>query len=222
MPKLLIADRSETRSDSLKQALQTEWEIHTCMDSYPVIDTMRYTNPDALIIDLNIEPQNGLSILEEGFPDLPPVILALTNLTSPYITKTAESLGVGTLMRVPCKIDYIKECLTDMYQAHLMQPTLLIRHLHTLGVDTTLTGYRCLLAIIPFFQANPYLMVKEIYPEIARLCGLSDWRAVEHTTRTVIQKAWKKRDPKVWDFYFPGHTKCPSNKKFILRITQLL
>lgn len=222
MPKLLIADRSEIRSNSLKEALQTEWEIHTCVSSYPVIDTMRYTNPDALIIDLNIGPQNGLSILEEGFPDLPPVILALTNLTSPYVAKTAESLGVGTLMQVPCRIDYIKERLTDMYQAHLTQPTLLTRHLHTLGIDSTLSGYRCLLVTIPFFQANPHLMLKEIYPEVSKLCGLSDWRAVEHALRTVIQKAWENRDPKLWDYYFPNYSKCPSNKKFILRLAQLL
>ena len=222
MPKLLIADHSEIRSDSLKEALQTEWEIHTCVDSYPVIDTMRYTNPDALIIDLNIGPQNGLSILEEGFPDLPPIILVLTNLLSPYITKTCESLGVSMLMQIPCKVDYIKERLTDMYQAHLQKPSRLTRHLQALDINSTLTGYRCLLTAIPLFQANPNLTANEVYHEVANLCELTDWRNAEHCIRTTIRNAWKRRDPNIWAYYFPNRSKRPTNKAFITRIAQLL
>ena len=222
MPKLLIADHLEDRQEALKKVMNTEWEIHTCLDSYPVVDTMRYLKPEAMVIDLNLIPQNGLSVLKESFPELPPVILALTNLISPYIVKTAESLGVGMLVRVPCKIDFVKEQLEDMYQAYLESPSLLSRHLQKLGIDTTLAGYRCLLTTIPFFQANPTLMVKEVYPEVARFCNLTDGRNVEHCIRTAIRNAWKNRNPNVWEHYFPNHKKCPSNKVFILRITQLL
>lgn len=222
MPKLLIADHSELRSDRLKEALQTEWEIHTCTDSYPVIDTMRYINPDAMIVDLNIGPQNGLSVLQEGFPDLPPVILALTNFISPYVAQTAESLGVGSLMRIPCKIDHIKERLTDMYQSHSIKPTMLTRHLDALAIGKNLTGYRCLLAVIPFFKSDANFMLKEVYPDVAKLCGLNDDRCVEHAIRTAIRDAWERRDPAVWSYYFPNHTHCPSNKEFIARIAELI
>ena len=222
MPKLLIADHLEDRQEALKKVMDTEWEIHTCLDSYPVVDTMRYLKPEAMVIDLNLIPQNGLSVLKESFPELPPVILALTNLISPYIVKTAESLGVGMLVRVPCKIDFVKEQLEDMYQAYLESPSLLSRHLQKLGIDTTLAGYRCLLTTIPFFQANPNLMVKEVYPEVAKLCNLTDGRNVEHCIRTAIRNAWKYRDPAVWDYYFPDLAECPTNREFILKIAQSL
>lgn len=222
MPKLLIADHSEIRSDSLKEALDTNWEIHICADSYPVIDTMKYINPDALIIDLNIEPQNGLSILEEGFPDLPPVILALTSFKSPYIADTAESLGVGDLIQTPCETDLIKARLLDMYQAHLSKPSLLTRHIASLGINSNLAGYRCLVAAAPFLKVNPSYMLKEIYPEVAKLCCLNDWRCVEHAIRTAIRDAWERRNPAVWAYYFPHHTNCPSNKAFLSRISQLI
>lgn len=222
MPKLLIADHLEGRQEALKKAMDTEWEIHTCLDSYPVVDTMRYLKPEAMVIDLNIGPQNGLTILKESFPELPPVILALTNLISPYIVQTAESLGVSMLVQIPCKIDFVKEQLENMYQAYLESPSLLSRHLQKLGISNTLAGYRCLLAAIPLFQANPNLMIKEVFPEVAKLCNLSDGRNVEHCVRTAIRNAWKHRDPKVWDYYFPGLTRRPSNKIFILRIAQLL
>lgn len=222
MPKLLIADHLEDRQEALKKAMGIEWEIHTCMDSYPVVDTMRYLKPEAMVIDLNLVPQNGLTVLKEGFPDLPPVILALTNFISPYVVKTAESLGVGMLIQTPCRTCHLREQLEDMYQAYLEGPALVKRHLQKLGVDPTLVGYRCLLAVIPFFQANPNLMVKEVYPEVAKLCNLTDWRNVEHCIRTALRNAWKHRDPKVWDFYFPGRARRPTNKAFITRIAQLL
>ena len=222
MPKLLIADQSEIRSNSLKAALEGKWEIHTCIDSYPVIDTMKYINPDAMIINLNIGPQNGLSVLKESFPELPPVILALTNFVSPYVAQTAESLGISMLMQIPCSTIHLQEQLEDLYQAYLEGPALIKRHLQKLGIDPTLTGYRCLLAAIPLFQANPNLMIKEVFPEVAKLCNLTDRRNVEHCIRTAIRNAWKHRDPKVWDYYFPDQTRRPSNKIFILRIAQLL
>lgn len=222
MPKLLIADHSELRSNLLKEALDTNWEIYVCADSYPVIDTMKYIHPDAMIINLNIGPQNGLSVLKEGFPELPPVILALTNFVSPYVAQTAESLGVSMLMQIPCSTRHLREQLDDMYQAYLEGPALIKRHLQKLGIDPTLTGYRCLLAAIPFFHTNPNLMIKEVYPEVAKICSLTDKENVEHCIRTAISNGWEHRDPEVWEYYFPNCSKRPSSKKFILRIAQLL
>lgn len=123
MPKLLIADHSDVRTDALTKALETKWEIHTCSSSYPVIDTMKYINPDALIIDLSIGPQDGLSVLERAFPNLPPVIMALSNYVSPQIYDTAGKLGVGCLLRIPCNPDYVAAQLNEMFNAHLDKRT---------------------------------------------------------------------------------------------------
>ena len=123
MRKLLIAEHSDVRRNALTEALQKEWEVHTCVDSYPVIDTMRYIKPDAMIVNLNIGPTDGLSVLRESAPELPPVIMALTNFTSPYIERTAEQLGVGCMMLIPCRTEHIKKRLEDMYNTYITQKT---------------------------------------------------------------------------------------------------
>lgn len=221
MQKLLIAERSDTYTSSLEKALKTEWEVHVCTDSYPVIDTMKYLNPDAMIINLNMAPKDGLAVLQEAYPELPPVVLALSNFISPYILQTAENLGVGCVMRIPCKTDYITDRIKDMYQAYLETPNATSRHLHILGVNTRLSGYRCLQAIIPLFTADPQPLLKEVYPTIAKICGLNDARCVERVIRTAIHNAWRTRDRSVWKKYFP-EDKCPSNKLFISRIAEMI
>lgn len=67
MRKLLIAEHSNARIDALSKVLQQDWEIHTCVDSYPVIDTLRYIKPEAMIINLNIGPKDGASISRPHF-----------------------------------------------------------------------------------------------------------------------------------------------------------
>lgn len=226
MRKLLIAEHSDVRRNALTEALQKEWEIHTCVDSYPVIDTMRYIKPDAMIVNLNIGPKDGLSVLQEGFPELPPVIMALTNFTSPYIERTAESLGVGYMMLIPCRADYVRDRLNDMYSAYLETPTITARHLHTLGVNSRLNGYQCLLVAVPLFAKDPHQQMKELYPEVASRCDLNDERCVERDIRSAITDAWKRRSVDTWALYFPtnkgGDIDIPTNKLFIQILSEMI
>lgn len=223
MQKVVIAEHSDVLLESLEKALQTEWEVHTFTDSYPVIDTMKYLNPEALILDLNLAPKDGLTILEELFPDLPPVILALTNFTSPYIEAAAESLGVGYMMRIPCKIDEVKRRLSDMYEFYQKSPDAIAKHLRILNLNNKLAGYRCLLATINFLKNNPNLMLKEVYPDVAKLCSLNDSRCVERDIRVAIHTAWENRDSTVWKKYFPNcDKKCPTNREFITCVIEKL
>lgn len=221
MQKLLIAERSDAYTGSLEKSLQAEWEVHVCTDSYPVIDTMKYINPDAMIINLNLAPKDGITVLQEAYPELPPVVLALSNFISPYILQTAESLGVGCVMRIPCKTDYIADRIKDMYQAYIEKPNAISRYLHIFGINTHLSGYRCLQAIIPLFASDPQQLLKEVYPTVAKLCGLNDARCVERVIRTAIHDAWRRRDISVWKKYFPEDT-CPSNKLFVTRIAEMI
>lgn len=219
MRKLLIADHSVDRITAMENALQADWEIHSCRDSYPVIDTMRYIQPDAMIINLNIAPKDGLTVLSDAFPELPPVIMALTNFTSPYIEKTAASLGVGYMMLIPCRTEYIKERLNDMHNAFLETPTRIARHLRVLGINPSLSGYRCLLVAVPLFAEDPNQQMKALYPEIALRCELSNSWCAERDIRSAIADAWRRKNASTWSLYFPpdlaGNIACPTNKEFI-------
>lgn len=226
MQKLLIAESSTDLATSLEEAMHDQWEVHLCADGYSAVDTMQYLQPEAMIIDLQLKEKDGLTVLEECFPKVPPVTMALSTYVSPYIEQRAESLGVGYIMRLPCNSRAVGERIADMYESYQLPPTIISQHLRTLNFNISLTGYRCILAAIPFLQADPTLMMKEIYPEVAKICGLTDARNVEHAIRVAIRDAWEKRDLFVWSYYFPlnndGDIDCPNNKKFLLRIAGMI
>lgn len=222
MRKLLVVENGESELRALVQALGKDWDVHAVAGGEHVAAAVRHLAPEAMVIDLNIGPQNGVCVLEECFPVLPPVILALTNFVSPYILAKLESLGVGEVVRIPCSAEYIRETLDDMHRAFLEKPSLLARHLRTLGISSGFAGYRCLLAAVSLLREDPNLMLKEVYPQVAKRCDLNDPRCVEHVIRTALHAAWAKRDVKAWNYYFPGYDRCPSNKAFILRLAEML
>lgn len=221
MRKLLIVQHSQAMVEYLTNTLQDEWEIHAAMDSYPVIDMLQYLKPDGIVLDLNLQPKDGLSVLDEAKPFLPPVIVATTDIINDYIIGEAERLGVGCLVRTPFLSAYIKDCLTELSDAYTEQPKDIVWHLHTLGFDPKLTGYRCLAAAILLFSIDPNQLMKEVYPAVADICDLNDGRCVERVIRTAINNAWETRDIAIWKKYF-ATGKRPSNKEFIARLAEIL
>ena len=85
------------------------------------------------------------------------------------------------------------------------------------------SGYRQLAVAIPLYaQDSNQCLSKEIYPTVARQLGFTSPAAVEHSIRNAISSAWRRRDPAVWDAYFPAGRKPPSNARFISVLAQLL
>ena len=97
------------------------------------------------------------------------------------------------------------------------------RLLHLLGCPVHRIGFRQLCIAIPLYANGEVTTVcKELYPLIARTMGASDWRAVERSIRCEILDGWKNGDPQMWDRFFPGRSKAPSNKEFICTMAELL
>ena len=93
--------------------------------------------------------------------------------------------------------------------------------LHELGVPVHRNGYRQLGVAIPCFALDDtQSLSKELYPYVAARFGHTDWRCVEHAIRLVILDAWDRRDPEVWEQYFPNCRKPPSNKQFIATLAE--
>ena len=82
-------------------------------------------------------------------------------------------------------------------------------------------GCRQLLLLIPYYVLDSsQSLSKELYPRAARHFGYSSWQPVEHAVRIAILDAWERRDMAVWEKYFPGAKKAPSNKLFIATIAE--
>ena len=100
-------------------------------------------------------------------------------------------------------------------------PEQVLSDLRRLNVPVYLSGYRYLCAAIPLFARDISQPVcGELYPAVAGVMGYGDWRAVEYAIRRAIVAAWAHGDKAVWEEYFPGITKAPSNKQFIATLAQ--
>ena len=93
--------------------------------------------------------------------------------------------------------------------------------LRRLNIPVYLSGYRCLCVAIQIFDQDiSQSMCNELYPAVAKELGYMDWRAVEFAIRRAILAAWEHRDLQVWEEYFPGLTKVPTNKQLIATLAQ--
>lgn len=95
--------------------------------------------------------------------------------------------------------------------------------LHELQIGIHRIGYRHLVILIPCYALDvDQSLTKELYPYVAGHFGCSSWQPVEHAVRIAIQDAWERRDVAVWEKYFPGMKKPPSNKQFIATLAERL
>lgn len=95
------------------------------------------------------------------------------------------------------------------------------RMLHDLRIPVHRIGYRELAMGIPHYrEENLQSLSKELYPWLARQFGNITPEAVEHAIREAIRQGWEHRDPKIWEIYFPGAVKPPSNKQFIATLAE--
>lgn len=95
--------------------------------------------------------------------------------------------------------------------------------LQALQVGIHRVGYRHLVILIPCYAMDAeQSLTKELYPYAAARFGYSAWQPVERAVRVAIQDAWARGDPAVWEKYFPGAKKPPSNKRFIATLAERL
>lgn len=96
-----------------------------------------------------------------------------------------------------------------------------------LGIPTQREGFTYLRTVIAQRYDHPLLTMKELYPTVGVSCDTdAGYFQVEQAIRAAINAAWKNRDDKHWDYYFPadesGKMKKPSNTEFITRIACIL
>lgn len=114
---------------------------------------------------------------------------------------------------MPISCDYSTPTFLDQTK-DLMRYLNLATHRH---------GYTYLCEAIPSYaQDRAQRICKEIYADIAKAQGFSDWHVIESAIRDVIMDAWEKRNPDRWDEFFPSAVKAPSNKVFIAALADRL
>ena len=223
--KIVIADPSEEIQDLLRHALPDTYDITLCSDGVELLDCLEQVQPDLLVLDVMLPVLDGIYILQNLFlADKMPKVLVLSRFVSEYAVAALEIFGVTDVIQIPCSIPCISSRIMDILSrsdesSHFDVRRSVTQILLSLGLRVNLCGYKYLLeAIVEFRKDTDQLLVKELYPKVAELCGGS-WQQAERAIRLSIQDAWRRRDERIWRLYFgtDSHGKVPkvSNSEFI-------
>ena len=228
MQKILIADRSDDICFVLKKLLEKEYDVTVCYDGETALSLVQGIRPDALILDLRLPKLDGFTLLSQLQGQLPPAVLASTDISTDYDLRIAVKLGAGHVLQRPFHtrsvlfhIKWLLYYARDPVHTPIDPRSIVSAHLTRLGLDCSHDGYQQLRLGIPLFMQDTSMHLgKELYPAIISIWGRGDSVAIERTIRSAIEAAWKKRDAAIWAEYFPDCKKCPNNKKFIARLSE--
>ena len=224
MRKILVIMESASLYPSLLNTLNGEYEMTLCCSAEEAMQLLQHEY-DGMIVDLFLSETDGLTLLENTQEYLPPVILVLTKLISPYILQSLETLGVGYVIRIPCHVSEVKVRLDDMFFKFDTPETIDSRsaaryHLRRLGLSPRWNGFHHLLNILLHYdpEQNPPLF-KTFYPPLAEQHAVT-LDAIDNAIHQAIQRAYERRNDAIWNEYFPDTSECPKNKEFISTLAE--
>lgn len=227
---VLIADSSDEFCNELQSILQWICNVRTCSTGSKVLSMISDLHPDILLLDLMLPELDGISVLKAlSATGTPPVILATTCLVSDYILHQAQCLNVNYLLVKPCDVRSTAARIQE--QLHLLTfPGIedgdmefrIAGLLLMMGFSVKLHGFKYLREAIAQMLRNPdQSITKELYPGVASVFDTAGSH-VERSIRGAIQDAWRRRDDRIWQLYFPpdgqGCESKPTNAGFITRI----
>lgn len=226
--KLLLADSNEDFLTALAEILSPQYQVFTTRSGKEALHILQREQCGVMILDLMLTELDGISLLEQAVAlGLNPKVLVMTPLFNDYIQSAAERLGVAYLVYKPCDLQAVANRISDLSHglrlAEPVDPHSQIRSLLTqLSVSAKYRGCRYLMeAIYLMAQDSGQSVTKELYPAVAQICNC-DSSNVERSIRSVLDVAWKKRQPSIWECYFPLHKKRPTNAEFISRLAEMI
>lgn len=226
---ILIADGSDDFLLAMTLALQRQFHVLCCQNGSQALELLRNETIHLLILDLALPELDGITLLETIYAEnIRPLVLATTRLLNDYVYQSVQRLDVGYLVCKPLPAAAIAARAEDLLgqaapaRKSQKDQQFLEETLAALGVKSKHDGWDYLMAIIPSHQNDPnQSFTKVLYPDTGKQFGCSG-SSVDRAIRYALQKAWETGDPGLWQQFFPGYAKCPSNSEFIIRISEEL
>ena len=110
MARILIMLTSETEGMAIEEALHGDFDVTLCSD--PIEAAMNLQRDyDAMILDLFLPGDDGLTFLAQKRNHCPSVIVLLTQLICSDVLTQAKAMGVDVLIRKPYDISVIRKHL---------------------------------------------------------------------------------------------------------------
>ena len=166
-------------------------------------------------MDLLLPEVDGLSLLQSAsiLPH-PPKVLLITQMYTQFVLDSVDELGIQYIIRKPCSIAKATARFLDIHNARLRSPEAVSREvlLELFFDPESKTGMAAFVAV-PVVSDDPDISLRgRLYP----MLGPNS----ERNLRYGIEHAWDHGPEDLWQTYFPGRTKRPSNRVFLRRIAR--
>lgn len=235
MQKIIIADSNEEFALLLAGAMRSRFLVDIVTDGSLLLEYLRKTRPDVLVLDLMLPGSCGLSVLKTiRHQDLCGSIVITGRFLSDHILDSLRLYSnVAFIARKPCPIDVIAQEVTDLclgrseFRVKPADPHCIVSSmLLALNMGTNKRGFTyCRESILLLAEDPSRQVTKEIYPVLAKACNTTS-TAVEKAIRASIDKAWEQRNENMWRLYFlpspDGSIPRPTNTQFLSRLSDAL
>ncbi len=225
--KVLIADNDASFRNLLARELEKNYQVCSCGTGEAALELLRTGDFSILVMDLLLQELDGLGLLQvmntEG---IRPKVLVLSSCFSDFALSSANGMGISYFIPKPCGVPAAVRQVEALIRFHGRSGQNLRREISAallgLGLSAKHNGYAYLREAIARMIDDPEQSVtKELYPAVAAVCGC-DGKQVERSIRHALDAAWKQRDEALWQRYFPGASKRPTNAAFIARLAESL
>ena len=233
MYKLLIADSSQIFARSIAKQMEHICQVQICEQGNQLLNAISSYDPDILLYDTMIpelDVQTVLQILMATGRSTK--VILLCSIPNEHILSQLWRKNVGAVLTRPCTVGQTVSCIRELLfrlEAPSAEDWCLENEmdalLTSLGFRIGNNQYACVSKAILTRYHNPQCSMKELYIDIARICG-GTYQRVEKAIRDAVESAYNTGDRTVWLMYFkPANRRGkeqPCNDEFVSRIAAAL
>ena len=243
--KLMIASEALEEAEAIKnyfKDLNNVLIVGSHTDGNTILNSLRVTEVDVLLIDLFLPHCDGMRVIEELKTKndkyrLPKKIIVMTQFVSSFITSKLNQFKVDYVLAKP--IDFVSLYEIIMYNDNVSSnksknediidlDTEITSILHEIGVPAHIKGYLYIREAITMVYENIDLLgaiTKILYPEIAQKYFTTASR-VERAIRHAIEVAWIRGNVEaisdIFSYTISYNKSKPTNSEFIAMIADKL
>lgn len=237
--KILLAFADAEYNKSMKEFIESTSDMQVVLsvqDGKEAIDGINNFKPDAVILDLFLPKEDGISVMKNNYMKRPEFIVLSAPVSDCLIGRVFES-GASYYMVKPVSNQAVTEKVrlsmkrdnkTERILTKLDLESMVTKVIHEIGVPAHIKGYRYLRDSIMMTVNNMEIInsiTKLLYPTVAKLYNTTPSR-VERAIRHAIEVAWDRGEPDTLNRYF-GYTIAsgkgkPTNSEFIAMIADNL
>lgn len=243
--KLMIAEESIEGAEAIKnhfKDLNNIIVVGSYGDGNAVLNSLRVTEVDVLLIDLFMPFCDGMRVIEEIRNNkdkyrVPKKIIVMTQFTSSFISSKLSQYQVDYVLAKPIDFVSLYDIMTfeepvknqmTLNESDLDLDTEITEILHEIGVPAHIKGYLYIREAITMVYENIDLLgaiTKILYPDIAlKYCTTAS--RVERAIRHAIEVAWIRGNVEaisdIFSYTISYNKSKPTNSEFIAMIADKL